>query len=189
MSEDRLLGTVYPHTTVLVLRFFDDLALGVPADSEQQVGIVGQIVAALQEITRRLEVRYLKIMANEIVAADGFDDEGHHAAVTLAEAALALQDECARNFARAGGRLDYAIGLDTGTVIGCAVGFGQTAYNVWGEAVRVAARLAASAQPGTIQVSEAAYERLRDRFVFRRRGGFYLEQVGEMTTYVLRGRL
>jgi hypothetical protein len=25
--------------------------------------------------------------------------------------------------------------------------------------------------------------------VFRRRGGFYLEQVGEMTTYVLRGRL
>ena len=113
----------------------------------------------------------------------------HRAAATLAEVALALQDECARGFAQAGGRLDYAIGLDTGTVIGCAVGFGQTAYNVWGDAVRVAASLAASAQPGTIQVSEAAYEQLRDRFVFRRRGGFYLEQVGEMTTYVLRGRL
>ena len=189
LSDDRLLGTVYPHTTVLVLRFLDDLALAAPTDADQQVGVVGQIVAALQEITRRLEVRYLKIMANEIVAAEGFDGDGHRATVTLAEAALALQDECARNFAQAGGRLDYAIGLDTGAVIGCAVGFGQTAYNVWGEAVRVAARLAASAQPGTTQVSEAAYERLRDRFVFRRRGGFYLEQVGEMTTYVLRGRL
>ena len=74
-------------------------------------------------------------------------------------------------------------------MIGCAVGFGKTAYNVWGEAVRVAASLALSAQPGTTQVSESAYERLCDRFVFRRRGGFYLEQVGEMTTYVLRGRL
>jgi hypothetical protein len=38
-------------------------------------------------------------------------------------------------------------------------------------------------------VSEASYEQLRDRFVFRRRGGFYLEQVGEMTTYLLRGKL
>jgi hypothetical protein len=38
-------------------------------------------------------------------------------------------------------------------------------------------------------VSEAAYEQLRDHFVFRLRGGFYLEQIGEMTTYVLRGRL
>ena len=189
LGDDRLLGTVYPHTTVLVLRFFDDLALAAPTDADQQVGVVGQIVAAVQEITRRLEVRYVKIMTNEIVAAEGFDGDGHQAAVTLAEAALALQEECTRGFAQIGGRLDYTIGLDTGTVIGCAVGFGQTAYNVWGDAVRVAASLAASAQLGTTQVSEATYEQLRDRFVFRRRGGFYLEQVGEMTTYVLRGRL
>lgn len=189
LDDERLLGTVYTQTTVLVLRFLDDLALAAPTDTEQQVGLVGQIVAALQEITRRLEVRYVKIMANEIVAAEGFDGDGRRAAVTLAEAALALQETCAHGFARAGGRLDFAIGLDTGTVIGCGVGFGQTAYNVWGDAVRVAESLAASAQPGTIQASEAAYEQLRDRFVFRRRGGFYLEQVGEMTTYVLRGRL
>jgi adenylate cyclase len=189
LGEDGMLGTVYPDTTVLVLRFLDDLALAAPADAEQQVGVVGQIVAALQEITRRLEVRYVKIMADQIVAAEGFDGDAHRAAAALAEVALAVHDTCAHGFARAGGRLDYAIGLDTGTVIGCAVGFGQTAYNVWGDAVRVAESLAASAQPGTIQVSEAAYEQLRDRFVFRRRGGFYLEQVGEMTTYVLRGRL
>jgi adenylate cyclase len=189
LADDGLLGTVYPHTTVLVLRFFDDLALAARADAEGQVGVVEQIVAAVQEITRRLEVRYVKIMTNEIVAAEGFDGDAQQAAATLAEAALALQDQCARGFAHADGRLAYTIGLDTGTVIGCAVGFGKTAYNVWGDAVRVAGSLAASAQLGTTQVSEAAYEQLRDRFVFRRRGGFYLEQVGEMTTYALRGRL
>jgi adenylate cyclase len=189
LEEDSMLGTVYPDTTVFVLRFLDDLTLAAPASAEQQVGVVGQIVAAVQEITRRLEVRYVKIMANQIVAAEGFGGDGHRATAAVAEVALAVQDACARGFARAGGGLDYAIGLDTGMVIGCAVGFGQTAYNVWGDAVRVAESLAASAQPGTIQVSEAAYEQLRDHFVFRRRGGFYLEQIGEMTTYVLRGRL
>ena len=189
MSDDRLLGTVHPHTTVLVLRFFDDLTLSARADAEQQVGVVEQVVAAVQEITRRLEVRYVKIMSNEIVAAEGFDADAHQAAATLAEAALALQGECARRFAQVGSRLDYTIGLDTGTVLGCGVGFGRTAYNIWGDAVVVAANLAASAQLGTTQVSEAAYEQLRDRFVFQRRGAFYLEQVGEMATYALRGRL
>jgi class 3 adenylate cyclase len=189
LGDDRLLGTVHPHTTVLVLRFFDDLTLAARADAEQQLGVVEQIVAAVQEITRRLEVRYLKIMSNEIVAAEGFDVEAQQAAATLADVALALQGECSRRFAKVGGRLDYKIGLDTGTVIGCAVGFGRTAYNLWGDAVGVAASLAASAQLGTTLVSEAAYEQLRDRFVFQRRGGFYLEQVGEMTTYALRGRL
>ena len=189
LGDDRLLGTLHPHTTVLVLRFFDDLTLAARADAEQQVGVVEQVVAAVQEITRRLEVRYVKIMSNEIVVAEGFDVEAHQAAATLADVALALQGECTRRFAQAGGRLDYTIGLDTGTVIGCSVGFGQTAYNIWGDAVAVAASLAASAQLGTTQVSEAAYEQLRDRFVFQRRGGFYLEQVGEMNTYALRGRL
>ena len=189
LGDDRLIGTLYPHTTVLVLRLLDDLAMATNADPEQPIGVIERIVAAFQKITERRRVRYIKIMTNEIVAAKGFDGDAHQAAVTLGEVALALQDECARSFAQLGGRLDYTIGLDTGTVIGSAVGFGQTAYNVWGDAVRVASSLAATAQRGTIQVSEAFYEQLRDCFVFRRRGGFYLDQVGEMTTYILRGRL
>jgi adenylate cyclase len=189
LGDDRLIGTLYPHTTVLVLRLLDDLALAATVGPEQQIGVIERIVAAFQEVAERLRVRYVKIMTNEIVAAEGFDGEPRQAAVTLGEIALALQDECARSFAHLGGRLDYTIGLDTGAVIGSSVGFGQTAYNVWGDAVRVASSLAATAQRGTIQVSEASYEQLRNRFVFRRRGGFYLEQVGEMTTYVLRGRL
>jgi class 3 adenylate cyclase len=189
LDGDRLIGTLYPDTTVLVLRLLDDVALAAPTDAGPQTGVLGRIVAAFQEIARDREVRYVKIMSNEIVAAEGFDGDGREAADTLGEIALALQNACARSFAPLGGRLDYAIGLDTGTVIGCGVGFEQTAYNIWGETVRVASSLAATAQRGTIQASAAAYERMRDRFVFRRGGGFYLEQVGEMTTYVLRGRL
>jgi class 3 adenylate cyclase len=189
LGDDRLLATVYPHATVLVLRFFDDLAMAAHADAEPGMGVIARIVEAFQTISERLEIRYVKFLTDQIVAVEGFDREARTAAVALAEAALVLQDECARSFAHLGGRLDYAIGLDTGTVIGSSVGFGESAYNVWGDAVRIASTMASSARRGTIQASEASYEQLRDRFVFRRRGAFYLEQVGEMTTYVLRGRL
>jgi hypothetical protein len=49
--------------------------------------------------------------------------------------------------------------------------------------------MAATARRGSIQASESAYEELRERFVFRRRGAFYVAPVGEMTTFVLAGRL
>ncbi|HSA82085.1 MAG TPA: cache domain-containing protein [Geminicoccaceae bacterium] len=188
-SDGQLIATLYPHTAVLVLRFLDDLALAARADAEQEIGVIERIVATFQEVADRLQVRYVKIMTNEIVAAEGFDGDPRQAAETLGEAALALQNACARSFARLGGGLDYAIGLDSGTAIGSSVGFGETAYNIWGEALRVASSLAATTPRGTIQASQAFYEQTRDGFVYRRRGGFYLEQVGEMTTYALRGRL
>jgi adenylate cyclase len=189
LNDDGLQAKIFPKATALVLRFFDDLAMAASADGEQRVGVIERIVAAFQEIAERQQVRYVKIMTDQIVAVEGFDQAAHQAAITLGEVALALQDECSRGSPRQGRRLEYAIGLDTGTVIGSAVGFGQTAYNVWGEAVGLASTMATTARRGTIQVSEASYEQLRERFVFRRSGGFYVEQVGEMTTYVLRGRL
>ena len=72
-----------------------------------------------------------------------------------------------------------ALGLDTGAVLGSAIGFGQVAFNVWGEAVRVAVTMANSAPGGMIQVTQCTYELLRDGYVFRRRGAFWLERLEE----------
>jgi adenylate cyclase len=49
--------------------------------------------------------------------------------------------------------------------------------------------MAASALPGTVQATAAAYQRLREDFLFRPRGSFYLPHVGDARTFVLAGRL
>jgi hypothetical protein len=43
------------------------------------------------------------------------------------------------------------------------------------------------AQPGTIQVTERTYRRLKDGFILERRPGVVVKGKGEMTTYVLLG--
>ena len=55
--------------------------------------------------------------------------------------------------------------------------------------MHIAGAMAASALPGTVQATEAAYQRLRQHFLFRPRGSFYLPHVGEARTFVLAGRL
>jgi len=56
--------------------------------------------------------------------------------------------------------------------------------------VRTADIMAGSAiGAGSIQVSEAAYRLLRQQFLFRPRGSFYLPRVGAARTFVLASRL
>jgi adenylate cyclase len=49
--------------------------------------------------------------------------------------------------------------------------------------------MATTAFPGSIQTSERAYLRLRQSFLFRPRGRFYLPAVGSVQTFILAGRL
>jgi adenylate cyclase len=46
-----------------------------------------------------------------------------------------------------------------------------------------------SALPGTVQATEAAYRQLRQDFLCRSRGNFYLPHIGAAGTFVLAGRL
>jgi hypothetical protein len=55
--------------------------------------------------------------------------------------------------------------------------------------VSAAMTLADTAMVGSIHVSEAAYRRLRTSYVLRVRGSYYLKDVGEISTYLLTGRI
>ncbi|HEV8340546.1 MAG TPA: adenylate/guanylate cyclase domain-containing protein [bacterium] len=61
-------------------------------------------------------------------------------------------------------------------------------YDLWGDTVNTASRMESHGLPDAIQVSEATYERLRDRYLFRERGVIPIKSKGEMTTYLMLGR-
>ena len=72
--------------------------------------------------------------------------------------------------------------------MGSAIGSEPATFNLWGQAVQTAMTMASSAQAGGVQVSEAAYERLRRDFLLRPRGRFYLPGIGEAQTFILASR-
>ncbi len=182
-------AALFPRVAVLHLRLGDATALA-QAGAEAEIRLA-DLVTAAREVAATHRVPYLQLLGDTIVAAAGFDaDNGDVAAVrAVAEVALGLQPACREASRRSRGRAGFRFGLDIGPAFGAGLGFDDRPFNLWGEACRLAERLADSAPATAIQVSEAAYDRLRVDYLLRRRGSYYVEGVGEMSTFLLAGRL
>jgi adenylate cyclase len=180
-------GDVYHNVAVMVVHLVDPVALSIRPASDQS-SLSDQIACTLQQIARKRDVPYLKIVGQEIIGAAGFNTPDGAAALLIADVALAIRDHCLELFEDSDRRQEFRIGIDCGPAIGSDVGSDPRLFNLWGEAVRSASHMALTGLPGTVQVTEAAYDRLRHDFMFRPRGAFYLPQVGEARTFILAGR-
>jgi class 3 adenylate cyclase len=189
-STGALAADIFEDVTILVLKIEDALALAEQPDSGTRTPAIAQLMQRLGDLDSARGAEYMKIVGDRLVCAAGLRGNGDsdHARV-LAALALEIQDACQQISLGSSRRLDFKIGVDTGTAMGSSVGREQETYNIWGDAVRTAERMAESGVQGEIHVSESTYHRTRSRFLFRLRGRFYIPGVGELSTYILTGSL
>src|SRR5262249_35191618 len=64
-------GDIYPNVAVMVVHFVDPVALSVRPASGQNT-ISDQIVCTLQQVARKQDIPYLKIVGQEVIVAAGF---------------------------------------------------------------------------------------------------------------------
>jgi class 3 adenylate cyclase len=83
--------------------------------------------------------------------------------------------------------LRLRVGIDVGPVTAGVIGRRKFAYDLWGDTVNTASRMQSHGLPGRIQVTERAYEHLRDRFSFESRGPIEVKGKGVMTPYLIVG--
>jgi adenylate cyclase len=174
----------FPNVAVAVFRFSDPRS-----DDRRHALTADNIACALQEVAEAHRIPYIKIVGEEVVAAAGFTGGDNDATSRIAEAALEMRDRCAALFEDADLPPTFRIGMDCGPVTGSDVGREPRVFNLWGDAVRMANAMAASAPGSGIQVTETAYHHLNRHFLLRPRGSFYMPRVGAAQSFVLAGRL
>ncbi len=184
-----LAASWFPAVAAMIVRFDDALTLGRP-DQSGVTAIADEIATAMQAIASRYALPYMKLTGHHLVAAAGcVPGRDPTAAVRLADAALAAREACLSLLSRSGYEPVFHIGLDVGSALGCVLGEAPRLFNLWGDVVRNAEMMAHSASGGgAIQVSESAYAQLRQDFLFRTRGMFYLPRIGPARTFILAGR-
>jgi adenylate cyclase len=181
---------IFPDVAVMVLQLTDAAAMALRPAGATGNGrsLSHEIVRRAQQVADEHQIPYLKLVGHELYAAAGFGGGSEGAPAHIADVALAVRDCCMALFEDNDRALSFRIGIDCGLAIGCALGAGPEIFNLWGEAVQTADTMATSALPGSVQVTEAAYQRLRRDFLFRPRGRFYLPRIGEAQTFILASR-
>jgi class 3 adenylate cyclase len=72
------------------------------------------------------------------------------------------------------------VGIHVGPVMAGVVGRRQYLYDLWGDTVNTAARIQSAAEPGTVTLSRAAWERVADKCRGTSRGVVLVKGKGEM---------
>jgi class 3 adenylate cyclase len=186
--HEGILAEDFAGVTVLFADIVGFTPLSERLSASELVSVLDRVFAGWDAVAADHGVEKIKTIGDAYMVAGGIPVPRADHAEAVAEMALAMGPEVARCSAETGLPLEVRIGIDTGPVVAGVIGRAKFIYDLWGDTVNTASRMESHALPGTIQVTERAYERLRHRYELRRRGTVDIKGKGPMTCYVLLGR-
>ncbi|NEP13352.1 MAG: urea ABC transporter substrate-binding protein [Symploca sp. SIO2C1] len=149
------------------------------------VELLNQIFSRFDRLTQKYGLEKIKTIGDAYMAVGGLPMPTPDHPEAIAEMALEMQREITYVSSNNSQPFRLRIGINTGPVVAGVIGVTKFIYDLWGDAVNVASRMESQGKPGGIQVSAATYERLKDKYLFQRRGEIEVKGKGKMITYWL----
>jgi len=191
-DDIRQFSKYFDEVTVLFsdLVGFTKLSTGISAQA--LVDELNQIFSAFDQLTEKYGLEKIKTIGDAYMLAGGLPSPRADHAEAVANLAIEMLEEIDRlnkqNYRIKRGHHKIRIGIHTGSVVAGVIGKRKFNYDLWGETVNIASRMESQGIPGEIQVSEATYQLIKDKFIFELRGIINVKGKGEMVTYLLKSR-
>jgi predicted ATPase/class 3 adenylate cyclase len=164
------------HLTVLFCDLVGSTEIAARLDPEEWRELVAGYHRAAAEAITRCGGHVAKYLGDGVMAFFGYPEAHDNDAERAARAGLELLEAIARLDKQAGSpKLTARVGIDSGAVV-VGVGAGKEA-DVFGEAPNIAARVQASAEPGTVVITDAVHRLVSGLFAVESRGGSVLKGI------------
>lgn len=179
----------YDSATIMFTDFEGFTRFAEAAEPRTLVNDLNQYFSAFDDIIERHNLEKLKTIGDAYMCAGGLPEENRSHPADACRAALEIQDFMARtNRQREKMRMPpwaLRIGIHTGPVMAGVVGKQKFTYDIWGDAVNVAARIESNGEAGRIALSESTYHRVKEQFECEHRGPVEAKNKGPLETYFL----
>lgn len=188
----------FPQATILFADVVDFTPLASQLPPQALLELLNQIFSEFDQLADRYGLEKIKTIGDAYMVAGGLPVPTDEHAAAIADMALAMIEVIQKlnpfsiqidDQHHLTHPLRLRIGINTGEAIAGVIGTKKFIYDLWGDAVNVASRMEAAGQPNLIQVTEATYECLKDRYIFEKRGMISVKGKGAMTTYWLLGHI
>ncbi len=178
----------YQEVSVLFADIVGFTALANELRPDELVRLLNDIFSTFDHLAEEYGLEKIKTIGDSYMVAGGLPlpRPGHLTA--MANMALDMQQAIA-DFHTANDRsFTMRIGIHIGPVVAGVIGRRKFIYDLWGDTVNIAQRMETHGVAGSIQVTAAIYEYLRDTFCFQERGTIDVKGKGAMEAYLLIGR-
>ncbi len=206
-KSERLLLNVLPKEIAPILKdnnqtiaehfesasiLFADVVGFTPLSAEmtpsEMVELLNEIFSYFDTLVEKYDLEKIRTIGDNYMVAAGVPRRRPDHAQALAEMALEMCYYLDTRPARAGRRLDFRVGINSGPVLGGVIGKTKFHYDVWGDTVNTASRMESHGLPGQIQITAATYDLLKGDYICQPRGSIQVKGKGEMETWLLIGR-
>lgn len=158
---------------------------------EELVRTIDFYFSKFDEIVESHGLEKIKTVGDAYMCAAGvpFPVEDHAQRILLAACDMvSFVKEANEEKAEGETRFDIRIGVNSGAVVAGVVGNKKWAYDIWGDAVNIAARMETSSEAGKINISENTFELVKEKFDCHYRGEIMVKNKGMMKMYFVKGR-
>jgi adenylate cyclase len=177
----------FPDASILFADISGFVPLARSLGAEKTVALLNSIVTEFDTLAHRHGVEKIKTIGDAYMVASGVPQHVPDHLHRLARMALDMQSTMQRMRQTSGYNVNVRIGLASGPVMAGVIGRQKFTYDVWGDAVNLAARLEGLSTPGRILLCPRSRERLADTFQLESRGVVEIKGVGAQETWFLVG--
>jgi adenylate cyclase len=187
-ESDAVIADRYDEASVLFADMAGFTAQAGETAPDDLVQFLNRVFSDFDRLVERHGLEKIKTTGDSYMVISGVPEPRGDHAQALATLALEMCEAAGEWRDPRGRSVPVRIGISSGPVVAGVVGTRKFFYDVWGDAVNVAARMETTGVAGKIQISQSVYDHLKNQFVLEARGEIEVKGKGMMHTWFLLGR-
>ena len=187
-NSNQTIADGFADVTVMFVDIVNFTKVAEGLTPQQVFTMLNKIFSSFDELAEKYGMEKIKTIGDAYMVAGGLDNDRSDYSDAIVDMAMEMRDLLHRDFNVNQMHLEVRIGVGTGPVVAGVVGKKKFIYDLWGDTVNIASRITSEGVPGMVQVDEATYRRLHERFDFHQPQTIYLKGKGNMVVYRLIGR-
>jgi class 3 adenylate cyclase len=189
-ETDKVEPRFYNSVSIMFGDFCGFTKLAEQMEPKSLIDLLNQYFSAFDKIVTNHNVEKIKTIGDAYMCASGLPAESRGHALRICLAALEIQHYLKRaNEQREKMRMarwDMRIGIHTGPVIAGVVGERKFTYDIWGDAVNVAALIEQGGEPEKVTISETTFQQVKEAFETEALGEVASGKKGDLSMYTLK---
>ncbi|HJS19583.1 MAG TPA: adenylate/guanylate cyclase domain-containing protein [Anaerolineales bacterium] len=184
-NESRTIADHYDEASVLFADMVGFTPLSAQLPPVEMVELLNEIFSFFDSLLDKYNVEKIRTIGDSYMVASGVPRRRSDHAQALVRMGLEMRDYIASHTFRNGRYVNFRIGINSGSMIAGVIGRRKFVYDVWGDAVNIASRMESHGLGGTVQITQATYELIKDEFVCELRGTVNVKGKGEMDVWLV----